>query len=301
MRPKRSLRKTQRGEEKHHSRKLASGLGNSPGCHSPACPAISPPPDAALLATGEAGGAERCSICCSAPQDTSLRPSGEPGAHRCPHTHLGSGGGRLQVFTGADGSSRSHAVSWSARKQQRDGRVRPAARAETAAPRCAQPKALMPKGLSRCLHASPKMSHLAHMPSAWGGVYKGAREILPSHHLLPALSFDLCLPPKGNANYGGQLAAALTHLPASQHSLDLKPRPPPRLTEIIAALQSPPHFKAEAGTPGEPTASQFPAHTISLPLVFLTLGIKKDKVLVQNPVFEGWKNIVSIISVCCQR
>lgn len=34
--------------------------------------------------------------------------------------HLGSGGSWLQVFTGADGGSRSHAVAQSARRKQKD-------------------------------------------------------------------------------------------------------------------------------------------------------------------------------------
>lgn len=44
---------------------------------------------------------------------------GPAGAHTtC--THLGSGGSWLQVFTGADGSSGSHAVARSARRKQKD-------------------------------------------------------------------------------------------------------------------------------------------------------------------------------------
>lgn len=100
----------------------------------------------------------------------------------------------------------------------------------------------MPEGLSRCLPASPKTSHLTHMPSVGaGGVAKGLEK---SHHPLPALSFALCSPPKENANYGGQRAAALTHLPASQHSPDLKPRPPHR-AERPALPCGAPRFKAE--------------------------------------------------------
>lgn len=56
----------------------------SPERGSPACPATSPPPDMAMLATAEAGGAKRRSVCCPAPQDTSLRPSGELGAADAP-------------------------------------------------------------------------------------------------------------------------------------------------------------------------------------------------------------------------
>lgn len=127
---------------KQHPRRA----GNKPRGQLPACPATCPPPDAAMPAAAEAGGAEGRGVC-------------------CPCTHLGAGGGRLQVFTGADGSSRSHAASGSARKH-REGGVRPAARAAAQRP-----------DARGALPASPKHTHMASAR----GVIKGPEK---SHHLI---------------------------------------------------------------------------------------------------------------------
>jgi len=151
--------------------------------------------------------------------------------------------------------------------------VRPAARAETTTPHCTQPAAPMPEGLSRCLPGSPKTSQLAHTPSA-AGLQRGER-ILNISSPSPTLPF---------ARHQREMPVTVGNPPAPQHSLDLKSQPPP--AERPSLPRGPPSLQPEVGVPSEPTASRLPAHAASLPLVFLTLGISKDRVLVQNRCFS---------------